>query len=41
MADDFAWVSLAVRQPQDRQLVYARAERGTPQNVVFYSSPPR
>ena len=39
MTDDVVWVSLAVRQPQDREVVYARARAGTPQKVMFYESP--
>ena len=41
MADDLAWVSIAVRQPQDEELVYARAKAGTPQKVTYYADPPR
>jgi hypothetical protein len=41
MTDDRAWVLLIVQQPQDKQLVYARAKYGTPQKVVFYTDPPR
>ena len=41
MTDDLAWVLLIVQQPQDRQLVYARAKYGTPKKVVFYADPPR
>jgi len=41
MTDDLACVLLIVQQPQDRQLVYARAKYGTPKKVVFYSDPPR
>jgi hypothetical protein len=41
VADDLAWVLLIVLQPQDRQLVYARAKYGTPKKVVFHTDPPR
>jgi hypothetical protein len=41
MADDLAWISTAIRQPDDRELVYARAKHGTPQKVTFYASPER
>ena len=41
MTDDLAWVLLIVQQPQDRQLVYARAKYGTPKKVVFYVDPAR
>jgi hypothetical protein len=41
VADDLAWVSLTIRLPGDRQLVYARAKYGTPQKVMYYADPPR
>jgi hypothetical protein len=42
MTDDrAAWISISVREPPDRELVYARAKRGTPQKVVFYATPRR
>ena len=41
MTDDLAWVSLAVRQPRDKEVVYARAKHGTPQKVVFHAHPER
>jgi len=41
MADDLAWVSTALRQPQDREVVYARADRGTPKKVTYHASPER
>jgi hypothetical protein len=39
MTDGFPWISLAVRTPQDREVVYARAKAGTPKKVVFYEDP--
>lgn len=39
MADDLAWVSISARQPQDSQLVYARAQHGQPKKVTFYTRP--
>jgi len=39
MTDDLAWVSLSVCQPQDGEVVYARARAGTPKKVAFYESP--
>ena len=39
MADDLAWVSTSVREPQDGQLVYARVRHGRPHRVMFHASP--
>lgn len=39
MADDFAWVSLAVQHPEDRQVVYARVKNGKAHRVTFHASP--
>lgn len=41
MAPDLAWISVSVREPHDREVVYARAKCGTPQKVVFCASPAR
>ena len=41
MTPDLAWVSISMREPHDREVVYARANRGTPQKVVFYANPSR
>jgi hypothetical protein len=41
MSDDLTWVSMSRRQPDDCQLVYARAKHGTAQSVVFYANPRR
>ncbi|HUQ52477.1 MAG TPA: hypothetical protein VM692_09665 [Gammaproteobacteria bacterium] len=39
MAEDLAWVSIAERQPDDLQLVYARIKYGQPRKVTFYARP--
>jgi hypothetical protein len=39
MIDELVWVSIDVRQPHDRQLVYARVQYGTPQKVTFFARP--
>jgi len=41
MRDDVKWVSMAVRQPADHEVVYARPTQGTPKKVMFYASPER
>ena len=41
MTDDLAWVSLSVRQPHDREVVYARVKPGMPKKVTFYARPSR
>jgi hypothetical protein len=39
VADDRRWVSIPAHQPRDRQLVYARLERGLPKKVTFHARP--
>jgi hypothetical protein len=39
MADGLTWVSTAICNPDDRQVVYARVKNGQPKKVMFHAKP--